>query len=112
MPFHSMIGKARGKSTNRKQGRRKEKYLAHGKTRGLPATLAHELQGRFNARSQHAALWFMVRCGLRQLRQLNLLANLIYWPRGFARRVAGALSGSSGQGCLGYRPRISLLTSL
>jgi hypothetical protein len=36
MPFDSAIRKARGKSTNCKQGCRKEKYLAHGKTRGLP----------------------------------------------------------------------------
>jgi hypothetical protein len=36
MLFDSAICKARGKSTNRKQGCRKEKYLAHGKTHGLP----------------------------------------------------------------------------
>lgn len=31
--------------------------------------------------------------------------------RGFARRVAGAVVGSSGQGCRGYRPRISDFTA-
>lgn len=39
MLFDGTIRKARGKSTNRKQGRRKEKYLAHGNTRGLPPIL-------------------------------------------------------------------------
>ena len=49
MTFDGAICKARGKSTDRKQGCRKEKYLAHGKTRGLPANLTHQVQGGLNA---------------------------------------------------------------
>ena len=33
------------------------------------------------------------------------------FPRGFARRVGSALSGSSGQGCFGYWPRMSARTA-
>src|SRR5690606_40271765 len=36
---------------------------------------------------------------------------MCYSPRGLVRRVGCAESGSSGHGCLGYRPRISFRTS-
>ena len=32
-------------------------------------------------------------------------------PLGFARRVGGAVTGSSGQGCFGYCPRMSARTA-
>ena len=48
MPFDNTIRKARGKSTDREQGCRNEKYLTHGKTRGSPATLTYEAQGGLN----------------------------------------------------------------
>ena len=40
-------------------------------------------------------------------RTRDRLRSGIREPRGFARRVGGAVSGSSGQGCLGYCPRMS-----
>jgi hypothetical protein len=36
---------------------------------------------------------------------------VVHVPRGFALLVASAVSGSSGQGCRGYRPRNSFRTS-
>ncbi len=67
MPFDNTIRKARGKSTDREQGCRNEKYLTHGKTRGSPATLTYEAQGGLNVAMQPAALSPMVSGPLLQL---------------------------------------------
>ena len=74
MPFDNTIRKAGTKSTNRQQQSRKEIYLTHGKTRGLPPTLTQEVQDGLNASMQHVALSRMVCRRLRHSGQLNLLA--------------------------------------